>query len=185
MTCPGHPQHITRNMLRVTNACRPASVSANPRQQSGHQHRPWGRQRRSSQPQTRPSAPCRHLGHPGRPVARQAGTPDLPDLPAPDQIQLPPAKGPLLFNSFPSISTLESIAGVDDASAGEQQVPSQDGSTGPGPSGPPEKGMAHRWKVTWAMAIAFILCNLDKVVPCCCCCQTAAGLWPGLCRMAS
>ena len=25
--------------------------------------------------------------------------------------------------------------------------------------------MAHRWKVTWAMAIAFILCNLDKVVP--------------------
>ncbi|KAK9805718.1 hypothetical protein WJX73_001875 [Symbiochloris irregularis] len=26
---------------------------------------------------------------------------------------------------------------------------------------PEEKGMSHRWRVTWFMALAFILCNMD------------------------
>ena len=164
MTCPGHPQLISRNMLRVTKPCILASVSASPRQQHGHQYRLWGLHNRSSPFHNGPSAPCRHPAHPGCSVARQAGTPDLPDLSTPNEIQLPPAKGPLLFNTFPSISTLESNASIDNAPDGEHPT-SQDGSTAPGPPGPPEKGMAHRWKVTWAMAIAFILCNLDKVVP--------------------
>ena len=30
---------------------------------------------------------------------------------------------------------------------------------------PEEKGMSHRWRVTWFMGLAFLICNMDKVLP--------------------
>lgn len=27
----------------------------------------------------------------------------------------------------------------------------------------PKKGLSHRWQVVWMMALAFVLCNMDKV----------------------
>ena len=166
MTCPSQHHHIARNMLRTLPSSLPASPPATAR---CHHYRLQTAHRQPTRQPSSHKAARRLLSKSQSSVVRHAGAagasdlPDQPTQPNTEEYKLPPAKGLLLFNSFPSISEHESISSFDDGPAADQSLPSQDGATLPGPSEPPQGGMSHRWKVTWTMAIAFILCNLDKV----------------------
>ena len=72
--------------------------------------------------------------------------------------------GPIVYRStlthLPAEQQAELIAKDSSTDEGDSGAhASQNGAPGP-----EETGMSHRWRITWMMALAFVLCNMDKVI---------------------
>jgi hypothetical protein len=67
--------------------------------------------------------------------------------------------GPLVPTAVPIMSTQSS----DDDLGGSRGSSSGSGSGSGGPEDKPAKKFSHRWQVVGMMALAFVLCNMDKV----------------------
>ena len=111
-----------------------------------------------------------HSGRHGR--CQAASRPVVPDMPFPGDDQ-----GSTIYSALSGLESAagELIAKADEASSsitGTSQAASgiDDGSQSNGTSpGDPKPGapIPHRWVIVGAMALAFVLCNMDKVSPPC------------------
>ena len=112
--------------------------------------------------------PAQYRGRHGR--CQAASRPVVPDMPFPGDDQ-----GSTIYSALSGLESAaeELIAKADEASSsltGTSQPASglDDGSqsNGASPGDPKPRGpVPHRWVIVGAMALAFVLCNMDKVHP--------------------
>ena len=112
---------------------------------------------------------CSSLQHRSRHGRSSASSrPVVPDMPFPGDDQ-----GSTIYSALSGLETAaeELIAKAEEATskATGSSSPGKGGAeskNGVPPGGPERKGpLPHRWIVVGAMAMAFVLCNMDKVVP--------------------